>query len=129
VFSRIREAIRIITYREPDSGPDAVIVDHKVATSSRAGRIISRGLEVLMVVYVLAYVSARISERLSKIIPSTHSVSVTTIAAAIGVLLMFLVHSIKDDIETKIRTRLNLAEALAPYFGHRLDYTIRVLKG
>ncbi len=130
MFSRIKEAIRIVTYREPEHGPDAVIVDHQAAGSSRTGRIIAAGIEVLIVVYVLAYIAGRIGERLSKIIPTSHSsVSVATIAGAVGVLLALIVHSIKNDIETKIRARINLAEVLAPYFGHRLDYAIRVLKG
>ncbi len=129
MFSRIQEAFQLLTYREPENGPDAVIVERDTLSASRAGKIISHVLEFAMVVCGLAYASGRIGERLSKMIPPARSLSVAIIAGAVGVVLTFIVHSVRDDIEKKIRARINLAEVLAPYFGHRLDNTMRTLKG
>lgn len=129
MFDRIREAIRIITYHEPADGPDAVIVERGAETPSKVGKTISRVIEFVVVFYALAYAAGSVGERLSRIIPPTRSVSVATLAGAVGILLVYIVNSIRNDIESRIRARINLAEMLAPYFGHRLDYTIRVLKG
>lgn len=129
MFSRIRDAIRTIAYCEPETGQDAVIVEHKAPTATGAGKVISYTLELLLVVYVLAYLAGYISEYLTRIIPATRSISIGTVAGAVGVALAFLVHQLKADIQDKIKARINLSEVLAPYFGHRLDYAIRVLKG
>jgi hypothetical protein len=129
MFSRIREAARIISYREPQHGPDFVIAEHHTPTTSRAGRTISNILEVLVAIYTLGYAAGYISEHLNKLMPSTRSFSMNTLTGGIGVLLAIVLNSFRDDIEKKIRARINLAEILAPYFGHRLDHTFRVLKG
>jgi hypothetical protein len=129
MFSRLQEALRILTYHEPHDGSDAVIVERKTTVPSRPGIVISHVLEFFIVVYVLSNVAGRIVERLLKIVPATHSVSLSTLAGAVGVVLAFVLHSVRDDIEKKLKAHLNLSEVLAPYFGHRLDYTIRVLKG
>lgn len=129
MFSRIREAIRIVNYREPHNGADAVIVEQTPATSRPTGKLIASLIEWTLLVYSLAYIAGIVSDRLTKFVPATRSVSIGTIAGAVGVLLALVLHSLRDDIERKLRSRIDLAELLAPYFGHRLDYTIRVLKG
>jgi hypothetical protein len=129
MLSRIQDAIRTIAYREPETGQDAVIVEHKAPTATGAGKVISHTLELVLVVYVLADIARYISDHVTKMIPATRSVSVGFVAGAAGVLLAFVLHQLRDDIQGKIKARLNLSELLAPYFGHRLDYTIRVLKG
>jgi len=129
MFSRIQEAIRTLTYREPETGQDAVIMERTPPVSTAAGRAISHILEYVILVYALADVAVRISERLTRLIPNTHSVSLETLAAGVGILLVLILHQVRDDIQEKIRARINLKNVLAPYFGHRLDYTIRVLKG
>jgi hypothetical protein len=129
MFSRIQNAIRTITYREPETGQDAAIVEHKTPTATGAGKVISHTLELLLVVYVLAYMAGYISDHLTKVIPATRSVSIEVVAGAIGAVLVLILHQLRNDIQEKIKARINLSELLAPYFGHRLDYTIRVLKG
>src|SRR5258708_7369509 len=116
MFSRIQDAIRTVTYREPETGQDAVIVERESPTASTAGKVISHVLELILVVYVLAYAAGYISEHLTKIIPATRSVSLGTIAGAVGVLLAFILHQLRDDIQQKIKARINLSEVLAPYF-------------
>lgn len=129
MFSRIREATLILAYREPESGEDAVIVEHKPASFPAAGKVISQVIEVFALVYSLAFVAGRVGEHLNKLIPPMRSVSTETLAGAVGVLLVMTLHSVRDDIEKKIRARINLSELLAPYFGHRIDNTLRTLKG
>jgi hypothetical protein len=129
MFSRIQDAIRTITYREPETGPDAVIVERESPTVSAAGKVISHILELVLVVYVLAYAAAYAVDHLMKMIPAARSLSAEIVAGGIGALLAIVLHQFRDDIQARIKARLNLSELLAPYFGHRLDYTIRVLKG
>jgi hypothetical protein len=129
MFSRIRETIRIITYREPQNGADALIVERAEIAASPQGKFIARMLEVVPVIYILGYVAGSIGSHISKIVPPMHSASLTTIAGAVGVLLGLILQWVKEDVQEKIRARLNLADVLSPYFGHRLENTIRILKG
>jgi H+/Cl- antiporter ClcA len=129
MFSRIQNAIQIVTYRESETGGDAVIVERETVTPSRPGKIIAGFVELLVAVYTIGYLAGRIGDHISKSIPDSHSVSLGTLTGAVAVFLMLTLHWIREDIEKKIRARLNLVDVLAPYFGHRLDYTVRVLKG
>jgi hypothetical protein len=129
MFSRIREAVKIIGYREPQTGPDFVVTKQQVATTSGPGRVISHILELTIAVYTLGYLAGHIGERLTKLIPSTRSLSINTLTGAIGVLLAVVLNMFRAEIESKIRSHVNLADILAPYFGHRIEHTLRVLKG
>jgi hypothetical protein len=129
MLSRIKEAKRIITYREPDFGPDAVIEEQKLVEAPKAGRTIAYFFEFLFVFVVLVRASTYIGIHLEKMIPKTHSVSTTTMTAAVGIILTLLLDSVRTDILGRIRKHLSLVDLLAPYFGHRLDNTIRVFRG
>jgi hypothetical protein len=131
MFSRIKEAKRIISFRESDLGPypDVVIEQRKPAKTTKAGRTIAYLFEFAFVVLVLARIAGYIGLHLEKLIPAVHSVSLTTLAAAIGIVLTLLLDTVRNDILSRVRGRIKLVELLAPYFGHRLDNTIRVLRG
>ena len=129
MFSRIREAVRILTYREPQGGPDHVTVERVAISVPRFGKFIAGFFEVTLGAYAIGYLAGHISTRIDKLIPPTRSLSVTTLAGAVSFLLVYLLHSFRADIEAKLRAHLNLTELLAPYFGHRLENAARILKG
>ena len=68
MFSRIREAIRIITHREPNNGPDAVIVDRGKITPPRAGLVIAQGIEVLAIAYIFGFFAGKIGPFIYKFV-------------------------------------------------------------
>jgi hypothetical protein len=129
MFSRIREALRIITHREPENGADAVIVERESTTPSRAGFFIAHTVEILAIAYLFGYVAGKIGPFLYKLVPHPHLASVSTIIVALGFLLAMWLHSIRADLEKHLRAHLDLGNALAPYFGHRLTNAIRTMKG
>ena len=129
MFSRIREAARIIAYREPEIGPDAVIIARAKGTPSPSGMRVARFIEALVAIYGIGWFAAFLSDRLFKAIPSKHFSSATVLAASLAVFLLMLLHWIRADLEQKFRTHLHLADTLAPYFGKRLDTASRVLRG
>ena|SRR5947209_8016709 len=130
MFNRIKEAARILTYREPRSGADAVIVSHVQESPSGPGKVISYILEVLIIVYGIGHIAAPLASALSRFMSGKHtSTSTAILAGALGALLALMTNAIRQDIEQKIRLRLNLSELLAPFFGKKLDNVLRVMKG
>jgi hypothetical protein len=129
MFSRIREAIRIIAYREPESGPDAVIVERADMPVSNAGRRIAGLLEGIVAIYTIGYIASLIGDKVFNVFPGKHSMSVTVLVGSVAALLTLMVHWVRQDLEEKLRTHFHLRDTLAPYFGKRLDSASRVLRG
>ena len=130
MFSRIREAIRIVTYREPESGVDAVFVAHVEPSSSRYGKTISRFLEGFIALYTVGYAAGKIGDYLWHITNARHfSMSTGTLIGVLAAFLMLIIHWIKADIEAKFRDHFHIANWLAPFFGRKLDSVARVLRG
>jgi hypothetical protein len=73
--------------------------------------------------------AGRIGVIVDKALPHKYSTATNTIIGAVGVLLVLILHWIRDDIERKIRAQIHLSDTLAPYFGHRLERAGRILKG
>jgi len=105
-----------------------VIVERVEPSVSAAGRAISQFFEVFVAVYVISYIAGPLAREIDKLIPN-RSVAMTTIAAAVGAIFMYIVDWLRADLQLKISSRVNLTDKLAPFFGHRLDNTFRVLRG
>lgn len=129
MFSRIREALRIITYRAPENGPDAVIVERDNTSPSAAGHRVARLIEATIGVYTIGKLAAFIGDRLIKVIPDKQFTSTTVLAGCVAALLLVIFSWIRQDLEEKFRAHLHLADTLAPYFGKRLENASRVLRG
>jgi hypothetical protein len=130
MFSRIQEAIRVITYREPDTGQDAVIVEHVETTPTPAGKRIAIVLESLVAISVVGYLSARVGDRLIDTAFSKHlSMSAHVLIGSIAAFFVLAVNWLKHDLEHKFRIHFRLADRIAPFFGKRIDNALRVLRG
>jgi hypothetical protein len=128
MFSRIREAIRIIGYREPNCEAPFVIQEHiEPPPPSVTGRRIAYLIQVAFAIYIIGRVSGPIGKELILLLPG-HAVSLT-VAGGTGALLMWTIDWLRNDIQTKLRLHLNLDDKLAPFFGHKLENVFRVLKG
>jgi hypothetical protein len=128
MFSHIKEAIRTVTYRDSPDDPDIVIAERAEPAIPVAGRRISRLIEGFVIVSIVGPIAAFAGLQLDHLIPRG-SVTLTTIAGTVGVFLGLAVNWLRTDIERNISSHVNLADALAPFFGHRLDETFRILKG
>ncbi len=128
MFSRIKDAIRIITYREPVvHGPDTLIVEHAPLASTVAGRRIAKFAEFSVALYLIAHVSGPITKFIEHQLGKP-SASTTTVAV-VGAVVMFIANALREDIEAKLRSHIKLADSLAPFFGKRMHNSFRVLKG
>ncbi|MGA3056295.1 MAG: hypothetical protein ABSD63_18965 [Candidatus Korobacteraceae bacterium] len=130
MFSRAKEAYRILTHREPNFGPDAVVVDgdSESVKPTKFSSKISKGIELTVFAIGLGYVAGKI-EHIFPDVQTKTFLSTATLIGALGVIFGFLTRSLIADIEAKLRLRIHLSETLAPFFGHKLESTVRVLKG
>jgi MFS family permease len=129
VFNRLRETIHILTYREPVvHGPDAVIVPKRKDNAPQAGKVIAWLFEAFIFLYVVGFVAGHLGTMISRY-PPTKAISVGTLIGALGAVLYWLAHNLTLQIQMLLKRRLNLADRLAPYFGHKLDETYRAMKG
>jgi hypothetical protein len=128
MFSRIREAHRILTYREPDDG-STVIVERSPMQPTIAGKRIGNLFEMLIVVYGIGWIAAHVGEPLFRYIPFTHFTSTSVFVGSIAAFFLMLAHWLRDDLQQKFRAHIHVEDTLAPYFGERLHRAYSVLKG
>jgi hypothetical protein len=101
MFSRIKEAIRIISYQEPESGPDAIIAPEASITATPEGKTISRVLEFVVAALVIGWTSGRLGDYLIAIGFAKHtSLSAATVIGSVAVLSTIILSSISKDLET-----------------------------
>ncbi len=129
MFTRIQEAKTILTHSEPEFGPDAVIVERKNATPSRAGEIIADAIQFFLIAYVIGFLAGKIGSYVYRVLPQHPSASLATIIGALGFMIAVLGHRIRMDVENRIRATLDLGKIMAPYFGNRLTKAIRIMRG
>lgn len=129
MFSRIRETVRILKYREPQEAPGIVFVERVQPTVSKTGRFIAGLLEATIAVFVIGWIAAALSHAFDHLMPHPSSLTLTRITGALGAVLMLLGNMLRDDIQQKIRAHLNLSGIAAPFFGHKLEETFRTLRG
>lgn len=128
MLSRIKETIRILSYREPHDGRDIVFVEHHEPTGSSVGIRIAHTLQVMLVVGIISPLAGFASKYLEQVIPSK-SIAFSTLAAGVGALSMVLVHWLRGELQQTLFSHLNISSTCAPYFGHRIEEAIRTLKG
>jgi len=130
MFGRIQETIRILSYREPTHVPDAAIVEATSPTPTKAGRTIARLIEATVLVIAIGYLSEFALLHLNRLIPTDKhsSAFITAVAGSLGAVLVLIVGWLRNDLERKIQGKIHLARFLAPFFGNKIDRTLRVLK-
>ena len=132
MLNRIRETVRILTYR--DKRPAADIPDMEVRPESPdsatpAGKRIARIIESLTLVLVAGIGGERIAYFFTHLLDNQKQhTALPTLAGVVAALLVIVVNWLVRDLHTVLHMRLNLRTHLAPYFGHRLDNAIRILR-
>lgn len=135
MFSRLRRTYHILTYKAPDDGPDLVIVPEPEVYPSKTSKSIA-GLIEIGVLFCCFFVVGLIAGKIEPLLhplwskrPDASLVAVGTLAAFLLWLGHLIVNQIHGRIGRYLRLQMKLSERLAPYFGQRLDSTIRVLRG
>jgi hypothetical protein len=60
---------------------------------------------------------------------ATSAISLTTVVGTLGALLWWFGHNVLVKIQGLAQRKLNLAEKLAPFFGHKIEETYRAIRG
>ena len=129
MFSRIREAIRILSYKPEKHVPDIVVINEaSIPSPSRFGKVISVVIEDGLLIVAIGILAGKIGSALHHAVPGK-SLSIATIAGALGALFAWMFHRFMNDLKIRLKSQINLSEKLAPYFGHKLDATYRLLRG
>ena len=132
MFTRLRETYRILSYREPNEGPhgpDVHFVRHEPERFSKVRLSVANLVQVSVVVYVISNLATPFSNAFEQLLRGHHAPTVTSVAGGLGALLVFAFHWLRQQLEGAIQKKVRLEEILAPYFGRRLENTIRTLKG
>ena len=128
MFSRIREVVRVLSYREPHNNACFVFEEHNEPKALATGQRIASVMVGTLAVYVVALLSGPVSFAIQHLVPG-RSVAMITLAGGVGALMMWMVETVRKEILQNIRTHIRLEERLAPFFGHRLESVFRALRG
>lgn len=128
MFTQLKQTIRILTYRNSAvNGPDAVIKERPAQGTTGFGKFVAGFIEVLLVGYSVGFIAAKLGSAFHHLSPAK-TVSLTTLVGALGALLFWFGHSMLGQLQALVKKRLNLADKLAPYFGHKMTETYRALR-
>lgn len=126
MFSRLRETIRIVSYKHKPLHPDLLSDDGDEVqvskTSSRIGNIIELNIIGVVTGFVGHYIYNLLSGHRTSLSAGT---LVGIAGAAVALLLIWFFDSLNHTIQLSIK----LGEKLAPYFGHKIEEAVRTLKG
>jgi hypothetical protein len=128
MFSHIKEVGRILSYREPKDDACFVFEEKTEPKVSATGYRIASLLIASITIYVAAHLASPIAKGIEHLFPGK-AIAMTVLSGGVGALLMWLVDSLRNDFLQSLRTHVRLEERLAPFFGHRLEYVFRVLRG
>ena len=130
MFTRLRGTISVLRYArvEATNHPDVIFVEEKQLEPSRISRAIGAFIGGFILITAVGYIVRLLGHLVS---PGNTAVSVsrTTLAAIVGGLLYIFfdrqIHSWIDSVQVRFR----ITDRLAPFFGHKLEETFRILKG
>ncbi|MGH9670259.1 MAG: hypothetical protein ACRD3A_09120 [Terriglobales bacterium] len=132
MFTRIRQAYRILSSKDigPPAHlcPDVVFVDEDAAEPNRGGKLVAGLLEALLLAIVAGWLGTRLT-LLIEALRGRETASLTAVGI-VAALLFGLLHQLTEHNLVKgLQLHLKFEERLAPYFGHRIDNAIRMLRG
>jgi hypothetical protein len=128
MFNRIRNTIRIISYREktlpPHLTPEVVFIDHEEEKPSKFSITISATIGVVISIWLIAmavpFVTQALKERFSQ-------TSLVTVAGGLGALLFWTLEHFFQRSRDFLAKHFQIA--LAPHLGHKIEKTFRILRG
>jgi hypothetical protein len=129
MFRRIRETIEAFRSDKPapHAVPDLIFVQEQKQELTSISRHIGRLFEGLL----LTFAGGIVGEVAWKSLASKNLIHVS-VGMTIGItsaISVWIGHALLNRLNEKVRFKLKIGERLAPYFGHRLYETYRILKG
>jgi hypothetical protein len=110
-------------------GPDAVIVERKPAVPvSGFSKLIAFVIEAAILVSAVGFIAGRLGAFISHMHP-VKAVSTFTVVGVVSALLLWITEQFIARFQLFLKVKLNIADKLAPYFGHKLDETYRIIRG
>lgn len=128
MFDRLKEAIQVLSFREPSNDVDIVFVSEaEPLPPPQVSRYIARVIEGTVAAVFIGFSAARIVEFVTHAIGRV-SVSITAVGVT-GALLFWIWHQLLGVLQTRAQGFLKLEEKIAPFFGHKMNTAYRILKG
>ncbi len=128
MFNRVRHAAHVLSSSpvDPYEHPDIAFEEEQPVETNRVSRSIGGLIEIMLIGFVIGTFAAPLLARLWPLTKVAADVNRTTaiLAAILGMLAMYCV----DKFQAEIRRQLNIGDTIAPYFGHRISRTIKILR-
>ena len=127
MFSRIAEAKRILSYREPEISADIPTCEIRPAEPlhvSRVARFIAWFLEAVVFIVIGSWIAALAV----LLVPHKSTMSIATVASALTSVLVLIFNQHVHKLTVAIQKWLRIAEHIAPYFGHRIERAHLILR-
>ncbi len=132
MFKRIRETKRVLSYRlvktSPSETPDILIVAVTGVSLNKTSRSVAKLMESALFVVLMGIGAKLIGQGVSHI-TQQKVVSLVTVVGLLGSLLGYVGHATLQQFRKKLQEHFKVSERLAPYVGHKLHSTLRILKG
>lgn len=129
MFRRLREAKRVLTYRQTPNAQDRPDITEFVADglqATKAGRTIG-GIVEVFVIFVL--LGATLHRVFFWMFGGDHSPTVSlAVVGVLSVAMLWAINAITDKFNRLAMLKLRIQERVAPFFGHRIDRTLRTLR-
>jgi len=129
MFGRILEARRILKHQyepiHPDSEPTG---PSKLEYPTSESRFSSFGGKLFEGAFFFAVVAA-CGKYAGAWLHSKVELSVSTLTALVSGLAAIIGQRLLDEANHKLLLQLKIGQRLAPYFGHRLERSYKILKG
>ncbi len=126
MFGRVREAIRILSYKHEPLHPDLSSGPGDEVQVSSASSKIGRAIEYLLI----AMAAGLVADLVFGFVSNHHTLlSTGTVLGITGAVMALLGESIFGFLNREIHLGLKLGEKLAPYFGHKLQEVLTTLRG
>src|SRR5438105_13273485 len=101
MFARLKDTIRIISYRPPVvHGPDAIIVPKKQTSATVAGKVIAFFLEAFIVLYAIGFAAEIVAPELERHLHIQKlGMSMVGVAGALGAVLFWIFHNFLNRLQ------------------------------
>jgi hypothetical protein len=129
MFTRIRYAAQVLSSSgaNPWHTPDIVFEEKPTAVISKLSIALGNLIELMVISVVIGLLAAPF---IGGLVPLRKVISdVNHLTAVIATVLTFLATQWFEKIKEQIGKRLGIGEKVAPYFGHRIARTYRILRG
>ncbi len=124
MFRKIRHTAYIIGYRHKATHPDLPPMAQAPKTVSRISLTIGSVIQLFIIVFAIGLMAARASKLL---FPHELRLSLETLSGIFGALAMIIAQYVLRAIESSLHSKMG--NPLAPYFGHKIEETVRTIKG